>query len=88
MPGGRVCRLTLRSTRVPRTNSPLPFHTVDRGRLWRWSDVSEWLGEFDAEHRESAQLIAATNAALELRYHSAEMKDDTAVKELLAMVNP
>jgi hypothetical protein len=25
---------------------------------------------------------------LELRYHSAEMKDDTAVKELLAMVNP
>jgi hypothetical protein len=67
---------------------PAPIsHGRDRGRLWRWSDVSEWLGELDAEDRESAQFIAATNAALELRYHSAEMKDDNAVKELLAMVS-
>jgi hypothetical protein len=63
-------------------------HGRDRGRLWHWSDVSAWIEELDAQDQEVAHFVAATNSALEMRYRSALMNDDTAVKELLAIVNP
>ncbi len=68
---------------------PPPFsHGRDRGRLWRWSDVAIWLEALEPEGREAAQFVAATNAALELRYRIGQMNDDTAGKELLAIVGP
>jgi hypothetical protein len=68
---------------------PAPIsHGRDRGRLWRWADVSAWIDELDAQDQEVAHFVAATNSALELRYRSDQMNDDTAVKELLAIVSP
>jgi hypothetical protein len=48
---------------------PAPIsHTRTKHRLWRWSDVAAWLDQPDDEHLvQSARLVAATNAALELR---------------------
>lgn len=40
-------------------------HLRSRSRLWRWSDVACWAGETDAA--DDAAIIAAVNAALELR---------------------
>ena len=66
---------------------PAPIsHARDRGRLWRWSDVAEWLDMLEPEERESAHFVAAANAALELRYGVQRLNDDTAAKELLQLV--
>lgn len=47
---------------------PAPVsHLRSRNRLWRWSDVVAWAGEADASEVSRAHLIAAVNAALELR---------------------
>ncbi|HTE84639.1 MAG TPA: hypothetical protein VK821_07885 [Dehalococcoidia bacterium] len=44
---------------------PAPIsHIRRRTRLWRWSDVAAWAG---VDPETDAQLVAALNAALELR---------------------
>lgn len=50
-----------------RRNFPAPIsHLRARIRLWRWSDVAAWAGDDQADVSE-AHLVAAFNAALELR---------------------
>ena len=67
---------------------PAPIsHSRDRGRLWRWSDVAEWLDALDPEEREAARFVTAANAVFEFRYGVHRLNDDTAVKELLQLVN-
>lgn len=46
---------------------------TERNRLWRWSDVTAWTGETPELN---ADVIAAVNAALELRDRSARLTDD------------
>jgi predicted DNA-binding transcriptional regulator AlpA len=49
-------------------NFPSPIsHLRTRNRLWRWSDVAAWAGLADFDTLQDAQLIAAVNAALDLR---------------------
>ena len=67
---------------------PAPIsHSRDRGRLWRWSDVAEWLDALDPEEREAAHFVTAANAAFEFRHGVQGLNDDTAVKELVQLVN-
>lgn len=67
---------------------PRPIsHARDRGRLWRWSDVTEWLGQLDPEQRETAHFVAALNAALELRRQAPAMSDHIAVKHVLSLAS-
>lgn len=48
---------------------PAPVsHLRTRNRLWRWSDVAAWAGVATPEQAAAAKLIAAVNAALELRH--------------------
>ena len=57
-------------------NFPAPAsHLRRRNRLWRWSDVAAWAGEATAEERLEALLIAAFNAALDLRTASHELPE-------------
>lgn len=42
-------------------------HLRTRHRLWRWSDVAAWAGIASPEEAARATLVAALNAALELR---------------------
>jgi hypothetical protein len=54
---------------------PPPVAYVDRKtRLWHWPDVAHWLTEHDKAKldvdREAADLIAALNAAYDLREHT------------------
>lgn len=47
---------------------PTPVsHARQRNRLWRWSEVARWTGYADNAELERARIVAATNAALELR---------------------
>ena len=56
---------------------PAPVsHLRTRSRLWRWSDVVAWAGVRGAQKLEEAQLLAAMNAALELRNRSATLPRD------------
>ena len=67
---------------------PSPIsHGMDRGRLWRWSDVASWLGQLEPEETESARFTAAINAALELRQQLRSMQDDLAVKQIYSVIN-
>ena len=67
---------------------PAPIsHARDRGRLWRWADVADWLDALEPEDREAAHFIAAANAVFEFRYGIQRLNDDTAVKELFQLVN-
>lgn len=59
-------RLLIAGKRGARTFPPPVSHLRSRTRLWRWSDVAAWAGSDDAAPAD-AQLIAALNAALELR---------------------
>ncbi len=60
-------RLLVAGERGP-GNFPAPVsHLRYRNRLWRWSDVAAWAGESEADDLAKARLIAAVNAALELR---------------------
>jgi hypothetical protein len=62
---------------------PTPIsHGIERGRLWRWSAVAEWLEGLEPDEIEAAHFTAAINAALELRRHLPVMRDDLAVKEI------
>jgi hypothetical protein len=48
---------------------PAPVsHLRTRNRLWRWSDVAVWARVATPEQAAAAKLIAAVNAALELRH--------------------
>lgn len=49
---------------------PAISHLRSRNRLWRWSDVAAWAGRLTPEQERQARLLAATNAALELRNQS------------------
>jgi hypothetical protein len=79
-------RLLIAGRRGPGGFPPPISHGRERGRLWRWSDVADWLEKLEPEERESAHFIAAVNAALELRHSENQMGDDIAVKELLSLV--
>jgi predicted DNA-binding transcriptional regulator AlpA len=60
-------RLLVAGERGP-GNFPAPVsHLRHRNRLWRWSDIAAWAGESEADDLAQARLIAAINAALELR---------------------
>ncbi len=79
-------RLLIEGKRGP-GGFPVPLsHGRERNRLWRWSDVTAWLGDREPEEREAAHLIAALNAALELRNSKHQLMDQMAAKELLALV--
>lgn len=44
-----------------------------RSPFWRWTDVAAWAGTLSPEEQARARLIAAVNAALELRRQRAEL---------------
>jgi predicted DNA-binding transcriptional regulator AlpA len=62
-------RLLITGDRGPGDFPPPVSHLRSRNRLWRWSDVAEWsfAGKADPEDLAKARLIAAVNAALDLR---------------------
>lgn len=68
-----------------RGDFPAPVsHMRSRNRLWRWSDVTAWQGVKGTE-LSSVRLIAALNAALELRNRMPELpKRD---RELIALLD-
>jgi hypothetical protein len=55
---------------------PAPYsHLRCRNRLWRWSEVAEWVGESSKEEATRAHFIAAVNALLELRSNVPELPE-------------
>ena len=55
---------------------PAPVsHLRARNRLWRWSDIAAWAGA-NADELARARLIAALNAALELRNTAPQLSED------------
>lgn len=62
--------------------APVAFVT-DRNRLWRWTDVLAWNGDFD---RGDAELVGALNAALELRHRLTRTPD--AGRSLISSILP
>lgn len=55
---------------------PAPIsHLRSRSRLWRWADVAAWAGQ-DADTVQRARLVAAINAAIELRRKAAELPEE------------
>ncbi|MBJ7610547.1 MAG: hypothetical protein JF887_14135 [Candidatus Dormibacteraeota bacterium] len=52
-------------------------HLRARNRLWRWSEVAAWAGAAGSPPADDARIIAALNAALELRAASPLLLDDT-----------
>lgn len=79
-------RLLVEGKRGPGGFPPPLSHGRERGRLWRWSDVAQWIGNLEPEEREAAHFIAAVNAALELRHSESQMADEITAKELLSLV--
>ena len=78
-------RLLIAGQRGPGSFPPPISHSRERSRLWRWSDVAEWLGQIEPEEEESARFMAAVNAALELRHRLDQMTDEIAAKELRSL---
>lgn len=69
-------RLLIAGERGP-GDFPAPVsHLRSRNRLWRWSDVAEWAGEASSADIHSARLIAAFNAALELRAKAPNLPEE------------
>ena len=68
-------RLLITGDRGPGGFPPPVSHLRSRNRLWRWSDVASWVGEADTEERAKARLIAAVNAALELRTATTDLPE-------------
>jgi hypothetical protein len=67
---------------------PSPIsHAMERGRLWRWSDVALWHGQLEPEEIEAARFTSAINAALELRMQLRSMNDDLAVKQIRSLID-
>jgi hypothetical protein len=79
-------RLLIAGRRGPGGFPPPISHGRERGRLWRWSDVVDWLEKLEPEQREAAHFISAVNAALELRHSEGHLSDEIALTELLSMV--
>lgn len=70
---------------------PPPVAYVDRKtRLWHWPDVARWLAEHDKANidvdPDAADLVAALNAAFDLREHARRLRQPalTLVSEALA----
>ena len=60
---------------------PAPVTYADhRTRLWHWPDVAHWLTEHEKAKAdvdtEAADLVAALNAAYDLREHSRHLRND------------
>lgn len=55
---------------------PPVSHLRSKHRLWRWADVAMWAGLADSSMAQEARLLAATNAALELRSTIATLPDN------------
>jgi hypothetical protein len=56
---------------------PAPVsHLRSRNRLWRWSDIVEWSDETSPAEVDRARLIAAFNAALELRTKEPDLPEE------------
>ncbi|MGH8994702.1 MAG: helix-turn-helix transcriptional regulator [Acidimicrobiales bacterium] len=79
-------RLLIAGRRGPGGFPPPISHGMERGRLWRWSDVVSWFEQAGPEEIETAAFMAAINAALELRRHLPAMSDDLAVEELRGLM--
>lgn len=54
---------------------PHSFSGTGRSRFWRWSDVAAWAGDLPPGEYERARLVAAVNAALELRRQRPELAE-------------
>jgi hypothetical protein len=59
---------------------PAPVTYADhKTRLWHWPDVAHWLAEHDKAKVEvdahAADLVAALNAAFDLREHASHLHD-------------
>jgi hypothetical protein len=61
-------RLLVAGERGPGDFPPPASHLRSRNRLWRWSEVALWAARADPEAAAEAQVVAAINAALELRH--------------------
>jgi hypothetical protein len=81
----RRCRRTRESIRLLANDErgpggfPPPVAYVDeRTRLWHWPDVARWLNEHGKARleidSEAADLVAAMNAAFDLRDHSGRLR--------------
>lgn len=68
-------RLLIAGERGPGHFPPPVSHLRERNRLWRWSDVAEWLGQTESEELQDALFVAALNAALELRRRQSQLAD-------------
>jgi len=79
-------RLLIAGRRGPGGFPPPISHGIERGRLWRWSAVAEWLEQLEPDEIEAAHFTAAVNAALELRRQLPAMKDELVAKEVQAFV--
>jgi hypothetical protein len=82
-------RLLANEDRGPGGFPPPVAHVDERTRLWHWPDVARWLNEhrkarieIDAE---AADLVAAMNAAFDLRDHAGRLpsSDRALVSEVL-----
>jgi hypothetical protein len=68
-------------------NFPAPSsHLRARSPLWRWSDVAAWAERLTPQQEHEARLLAAINAALELRKQGRVLPEDDrrAMSPLLA----
>ena len=63
---------------------PPTSHLRSRTKLWRWTAVAEWAGDLPAEAVANGRVLAAANAALELRDQARQLSDDAA-QELLTL---
>ena len=69
-------RLLISGHRGPGDFPAPASHLTSRSRLWRWSDVTAWTGELPVPEQERARVIAAVNAALELRRRRPDLAED------------
>jgi len=82
-------RLLIEHKRGPGHFPPPICWLNSKTRLWRWSDVARWFEEAlgdRAADADEAMLVAALNAALDLRNHTSNLAEPTArqaVAELL-----
>lgn len=72
-------------------NFPRPaIHLRWKRPLWRWSDVAEWLASYTGrppDRVQDAKVIAAVNAALDLRSYSAAVDAENR-RKLMTWVGP
>lgn len=82
-------RLLIEHRRGPGHFPPPICWLNSRTRLWHWSDVARWfeaaLGEHAADADE-ATIVAALNAALDLRNHAANLAEPAARQAVAALL--